>query len=653
MVFPKGQRYYSGMSIPLFALRTSESTGCGDFLDLKAMGRFAKSCGFDLVQLLPVNDTGMNSSPYSNVSSMALNPIYLRLNRVSYGRDVPDLIAELREKLETPGRGKYREVYAGKLSVLKAIYRRNLHALLSDDTISTWVASNGWVQTYAVYSFLKEQNNAAPWTDWKAYGDPDATFIATFWIQHKSEVFFYAWVQYECEMQLSEAAVTLKDMGVNLKGDLPILMCEDSADVWASRSLFNLKKRAGAPPDQFSELGQNWGFPVYDWDGHREAVLSFWKNRIQKAATFYAAYRIDHVLGFFRIWSIDVRNMTGSLGVFSPSIGLSRKDLQDAGFDDARIAWLSEPHIPLHEIQSCTADPPDEIIRSAFVRIGSEDLFKFSPAIRGERDIEDLLLSKETREALLAFYRDRSLYEAEPGMFYPFFSYKGTKAYRSLDDRERSVFDGLIAKINSSSEAMWEKRGKAILKELQAASDMLVCAEDLGAVPDCVPKTLEELGILGLKINRWTKRWKEEGKPYIPVSEYPYRTVTAPSVHDTSTLASYWEEEADDSERRAFLASIGVTGVETGPYSDATATTLIRGILSTHSMICIFQIQDVAGLSQNQELASFSRERINVPGTVNDTNWTLRLPMTIDRLEADEKLIRTIRSLTDTRRKRT
>jgi 4-alpha-glucanotransferase len=128
MVFPKGQRYYSGMSIPLFALRTSESTGCGDFLDLKAMGRFAKSCGFDLVQLLPVNDTGMNSSPYSNVSSMALNPIYLRLNRVSYGRDVPDLIAELRKNLETPGRGKYREVYAGKLSVLRqSIEETSMH----------------------------------------------------------------------------------------------------------------------------------------------------------------------------------------------------------------------------------------------------------------------------------------------------------------------------------------------------------------------------------------------------------------------------------------------------------------------------------------------------------------------------------------------
>lgn len=654
MRFPTRQRYYSGISVPLFSLRSTESAGCGDFLDLQAFGAFAKACGFDLIQLLPVNDTGTSSSPYSSLSSIALNPVYLRIDDIPFSGDASEMLRSLKAECELPGKGRYGEVYERKLSILKSVYKKNLKAIRGDAALDAWIEANPWVKPYAVYALLKERNARASWADWEAYRNPEPGLVEGLWNELLQEVRFYAWVQLLCEEQFGKAAEKLKELGILLKGDIPILMCEDSADVWASRELFRLDRKAGAPPDQYSALGQNWGFPVYDWDGHGEGVRSFWKERIQKASRFYDAFRLDHVLGFFRIWTIDCRNITGSLGIFDPSVGITRQQLIEAGFDEGRIAWLSQPHISLHAVQGCPADPPDEIIREGLSRIGNEDLFKFSASIKGELDIDELPLSDETRETMLAWYRDRSLYEAKPDLFYPSFTYRETKAYLSLNERERESFEALAAEAYAASEAIWEKRGKAILRELQGASDMLVCAEDLGAVPDCVPRTLSELGILGLKVNRWTKEWKKPGEPYIPAASYPYGTVATPSVHDTSTLASYWDEEADQSERKAFLASIGITDLPCDRnFTDETASAVIRGILSTSSMICILQVQDIAGLSKDEELYRFSRERVNVPGTVNDENWTMRLPIQIHELQAKKELIRTVRSLTDTRRNRT
>ena len=262
------------------------------------------------------------------------------------------------------------------------MFADNAAAFRADADFISWLATNPWVRAYGAFVALKRERGGAAWASWGEMANPAEKDISSYWKDHETECLGAAWIQYHLERQLSLASRSLQKRGVFLKGDVPILMSRESADVWASRRYFDLDALAGAPPDMFSPKGQNWGFPVYDWESLGADGHAWWKDRLLQAGKFFHALRVDHVLGFFRIWRIPRNEVTGLLGHFSPSAGMDAEDLRKLGFDTGRIRWLTLPHITGKELETALGSDAPRIARAYLSRIGSEDMYNLSEALR-------------------------------------------------------------------------------------------------------------------------------------------------------------------------------------------------------------------------------------------------------------------------------
>ena len=648
MKFSGFSRYESGVILPVSALRSKKSFGIGEFADLPLLGEWCAATGLRFIQILPVNDTGTESSPYSALSAFALHPVYLRLeNLPEFDPSMKATLEKERSRLQGFSRIPFPQVVHLKEQFLFKIFSSQEKELCSSSELLSWVESNPWVLSYVAFRLEKHRHQGKAWTEW---GIPYAGDHAILEKIHRGdrELIFYSWVQKRLEDQFVQAAKELDRIGVCLKGDLPILMGDDSADVWAYPHLFHRNLRAGAPPDMFSQTGQNWGFPVYNWETLEAEGYRWLKERLQRADLFYHAFRIDHVLGFFRIWALPEKETSGVLGFYFPSSFFSKEDLMREGMDPGRIRWLSEPHIRGEEVRSFQGKIPSALLDALFQRIGSEDLYLFKQEI-GERFIEQHLSPGEGRDELLSLYRNRFFVETPYG-YAPSWYRDSARALGVLRPEERERLQSLVARYYRSSEIVWERVGEKLLQVLKETTGMLPCAEDLGVVPDCVPRVLGRLGILGLRIPRWSRRYKETGQPFIPPVEYPRLTVCASSVHDTSTLRQWWEEEED---RDAFWKALGYSGSAPPSYTISTAEKVLKGIFETSSILAMVQLQDLFALSRTYRVKDPSEERINIPGTVSDRNWTYRLPFLLEEFTTDTAFAEKVRGLLKDRRSRT
>jgi 4-alpha-glucanotransferase len=665
MKFQHADRRLSGLVVPLSALRTESSPGCGEFPDLAAAGDVAASWGFELVQLLPVNDSGAQESPYFALSAFALNPIYLRIADLPElrGEGSAELAAEARSLVERFGgseRVPYCPLLAAKLELLRKVwdFARAAAGRAGKDAVGaldSWIEANPWSRAYAAFVALKAANRELPWWEWKGRRNPSDADIERLWEDGSlgDEPRFRSWIQMRAEEQFRAAAEGLAARGIALMGDIPILMNGDSADVWSRRRFFRLDLAAGAPPDMYSALGQNWGFPIYDWEALEHEGYGFWRERLAEADKYYSCYRIDHVLGFFRIWSLSDRESSGAMGRFVPDIPVSRRELEEIGFSTERIRWLSRPHVPSWRLVQAAGDSAAKgAAFAALSRIGDEDLYLFKDSILGEKDIEALpTVSPAARDFLLSAWRDRVLYEYDPGIYAPTWSYRLASAWPTLWDGERGALESLIARKKAEAEELWARTGRALLGALKSFVPMLPCAEDLGAVPACVPETLAELGILGLRVLRWARRWDEAGQPYLPASEYPELSVACPSVHDSSSLREWWEEEADRDATWRMAAE--ALGRDLGPCPErlgpGEAEALLEVVARSASRIAVYPIQDLIAMSESLRPEDPASERVNVPGTVGGTNWSYRIPATLGAVLAEKKLATKARSLAKAR----
>ena len=635
MRFPELNHYLTGVLVPVSALRSSHSCGIGEFADLPQLGAWCREVGLELIQILPVNDTGTQSSPYSALSAFALHPIYIRLQHLPEINECAPALAQkiiaLRNATDSATRVRFPQVLSGKLEILKELFEQRRDAIVSGDELRTWIQANSWIRLYALFRHLKDGNNQLPWFSWQTMRDPSNAQIDALWADPTTleSLQFYAWVQMRLEQQLIRAAGELEALGVRLKGDLPILMDADSADVWANRELFNLDLRAGAPPDMFSDLGQNWGFPIYDWRALERQEFRWWKERLRQADKYFHAYRIDHVLGFFRIWAIAAGHSSGILGSFFPSSDITEEQLLAAGFGPARIRWLAEPHVDRATIDGMLGTDAAQLAGHCFEQIGSEDLYLFSRRIAGERDIESLKLDESRREGLLALFRDRALIRTGDARYAPSWKFRDCSRYRNLTEEEKARFEKLVAKHGAESERIWEAQGLALLSFMNTTVPMLTCAEDLGVIPAAVPRVLEQLGILGLRIPRWAREWSVAGEPFVPPWEYPFLTVCALSVHDTTTMREWWEAEPN---RELFWNALGFDSECPPVYDQYTARELVSSVLEAGSAICVLQLQDFFALSDELRVTNSAEERVNVPGTYNSYNWTYRIQVTLEEL---------------------
>ena len=665
-----------GTAVPVSALYSKKSCGAGEFSDLIPFADFCKKAGLHIIQLLPVNDTGTDSSPYNALSAFALHPLYICLDDIPDAHTFKAEIEKLRTafKPHTPGeRFRYRDILHEKNVLLHAIFNKAETQIMADaqgGELAEWIKANPWIIEYAVFKNIKRQNYYASWKDWKECAgmrSPSATKITAAWNDPvlKREHLFYAWVQMHLHKQLLKAVTYCADNGISVKGDIPILMNEDSVEVWARPEYFRSDLRAGSPPDGDNPTGQNWGFPIYNWVNLQATGYRWWKERLRHASQYYHAYRLDHILGFFRIWAITEGETTGLLGKPIPYAEITMEDLKKAGFSESRIRWMAEPHINTDIVQNAVNGDylyAHGLLRKVADRIGTEELWLFKAEIQSEADIRRCELPLEAEAALRKKWIDRMLVKAGKDLhgntiYTAAYLYRNTTAWGTLSEDEQKQFSLLVEEKEVQQNRLWAKQAEDILSELCTSVDMQPCAEDLGAKPAVLPKVLEKLHILSLRVFRWEREWEKNGAPFIPLQEYPKNAVAVTSVHDSSTMRQWWEQELSYADMLSFFEALHIDGNirtalcpiegEKPAYTPDLAAALLSALVKVPSIFAVFPIQDWLGLIIDElRTLNVQNERINVPGTVSDLNWTYRLPFPIETLSKNKELVKRLRKIT-------
>ena len=666
----KTENKKTGIAVPLGALYTKSSDAIGEYPDLKILADFCKKSGISIIQLLPVNDTGTQSSPYSGLSAFALHPIYIRI------KDIPEydsliktdvklkkLCKEFSEKFSYCARYDYDGILNSKIIILKLLYDATETGKTgkADEALSKFIKANPWVKTYAVYKNLKWNYMQASWKTWLE-NDRQKTEeeIAALWnkMAFKKEHLFYAWLQMIASEQFANAVEYVHSQGILLKGDMPILMNEDSCDAWAYPQFFNQNLRAGSPADGENPTGQNWGFPTYNWKNLKANDYSWWKNRLITASKYYDAYRLDHILGFFRIWAISSADTDALMGHTEPYAAIKREELYELGFDDDRIRWISQPHIPTGLIEDITwnHDAAHNILKKFCEKLDGEELWLFSIKMKGSSQIANAQLTElctkeaaeKIKQVLIKKWSDRALIEVSKNKFIPLWTYTSSTAWQSLNQNEKDSLSKVFAALDEKNEKLWGKQADDIFTAITKAVKMIPCGEDLGALVSCIPQTMKKHNILGLRVIRWCREWEKEGQPFVPFAEYEPLSVCTSSVHDSSTIREWWEEEKDSV--RAFIKANEklFEGIkETDQFSPEIAEKVMAAGAKSASIWYIPPLQDFLYMKKDYWLEKATDERINVPGTVTAFNWTYRIPCTIEDLQKDKELTEKIKAIGD------
>lgn len=643
----------TGCAIPLSALRTNQSLGCGEFLDLIPLADFCKKSQLEIIQLLPVNDTGTGSSPYSALSAFALHPLYISIENLPeyINGKYKNELEILKNKHDSNVRFLYTELRKDKLLLLRKIYNDNITAILKDEAINNWQKKNNWIIAYSVFCTLKEDYNEASWREWSNFRELTLKQVQARFdtVSLRERHFFYVWVQMRLAEQAKKASEYCKKCNILLKGDIPILMNEDSVDVWAYPQYFNIHLRAGSPPDGDNPLGQNWGFPTYNWENLVKNKLDWWKNRLKETEKYFSAYRIDHILGFFRIWGVPEGENTAVNGFFNPTSFITQDELLKASFSEAQITWFSKSHITTKSIEDIFNNDYLAVhghLQKIMDRIGNEELWLFKDSIKTQGDI-DLYddVPHVIREKLKTLWNDRLLIEVFKSKFVFHSQYEQSTAWKSLQESEKQILRNIYNKKNEENEILWENHARLLLTDICKSTAMQACAEDLGSNPQCVPAVLDDLEIFSLKVVRWTRNWASPTKEFIPFSKYPKLSVTTSSVHDSSTLRLWWQSEADAQDfYNTFLADKNTDTCTSNnnifeQYSSVQAKNILSLIGQSKSYWCIHPLQDLLAVDTIHIVENATEERINIPGTVTDFNWTYRIPCTIEELTRNKDLI--------------
>jgi 4-alpha-glucanotransferase len=298
-----------GLDIPLGALHSKNSCGIGEFFDLLPLIDWCRKIKLRIIQLLPLNDSGNDPSPYNALSSCALNPIYLSLQRLPFLDEFPELKKKISimQHLTQSQRIAYLEVKNSKIEWLRSYFEKAAARLVKQDAFIEFVRNNSWSIPYGLFKVLKDQFAQSPWQAWpEELKNPSKKKYDELVEHYWHDISFYLVLQYLAFEQLKEVKKHAALSQILLKGDIPILISSDSVDTWYHPEFFDLNLAAGAPPDTYCQDGQYWGFPIYKWDIKRKTQFAWWKQRLSVASHFYDLYRIDHVVGFFRIWAIPL-----------------------------------------------------------------------------------------------------------------------------------------------------------------------------------------------------------------------------------------------------------------------------------------------------------------------------------------------------------
>lgn len=648
-------RKLAGTQVPVFSLRTRKSAGIGDFGDLKTMIDFVASTGQKVLQLLPINDTTIthtwtDSYPYSCISVFAIHPQYADLHALPELKDAKARAEAEKTRAELNALDKidYEKVNDFKINYLRQIFNQEGEKMMKTAEYKAFFLDTElWLVPYAQYSYLRDKNGTADFNQWpdhqvwdeaerKALADPKTA-------AYKNVAFFY-FVQFVLDRQMQEAHEHAKAKGVILKGDIPIGVNRNGCDVWMEPKYFNLNGQAGAPPDDFSANGQNWGFPTYNWFEMLKDGCQWWNRRFQNMARYFDSYRIDHVLGFFRIWEIPVHSVHGLLGQFAPALAMSREEIESYGlhFQEDRF---TRPFITDWVLDRVFHERAGEVKEKYLDRLDDER-YQMKPEVDTQRKVEalfaDVTNEKELwlRDGLYAlisdvlFVRDHT----NPGIFHPRISAQLDFIYESLYDNDKAAFNRLYNDyFYRRNNQFWYQEAMKKLPKLVQATRMLVCAEDLGMVPDCVPWVMDELKILSLELQSMPK---DPSVKFGHLSRNPYRSVCTISSHDMPTLRMWWDENIQRTQEY-YNTMLYRQGPAPHPLPGWLASDIISRHLTSPSMLCILSIQDWLATDEALRLPDADAERINIPATPKHY-WRYRMHLNIEDLAADKRFVQNI-----------
>lgn len=648
-------RKLAGTQVPVFSLRTRKSAGIGDFGDLKTMIDFVASTGQKVLQLLPINDTTIthtwtDSYPYSCISVFAIHPQYADLHALPELKDAKARTEAEKTRAELNALDKidYEKVNDFKINYLRQIFNQEGEKMMKTAEYKAFFQDTElWLVPYAQYSYLRDKNGTADFNQWpdhqvwdeaerKALADPKTA-------AYKNVAFFY-FVQFVLDRQMQEAHEHAKAKGVILKGDIPIGVNRNGCDVWTEPKYFNLNGQAGAPPDDFSVNGQNWGFPTYNWFEMLKDGCQWWNRRFQNMARYFDAYRIDHVLGFFRIWEIPVHSVHGLLGQFAPALAMSREEIESYGlhFQEDRF---TRPFITDWVLNRVFHERAGEVKEKYLDRLDDER-YQMKPEVDTQRKVETLFADatdeKELwlRDGLYAlisdvlFVRDHT----NPGVFHPRISAQLDFIYESLYDNDKAAFNRLYNDyFYRRNNQFWYQEAMKKLPKLVQATRMLVCAEDLGMVPDCVPWVMDELKILSLELQSMPK---DPSVKFGHLSRNPYRSVCTISSHDMPTLRMWWDENIQRTQEY-YNTMLYRQGPAPHPLPGWLASDIISRHLTSPSMLCILSIQDWLATDEALRLPDANAERINIPANPKHY-WRYRMHLNIEDLAADKRFVQNI-----------
>ena len=651
-------RKLAGTLIPVFSLRTRGSFGVGDFGDLKMMIDWVAETHQKVLQVLPINDTTSthtwtDSYPYSCISIFAIHPQFADLRQLPAVADKEKAAAfeALREELNQLPQIDYERVNNAKIEYLRIIFEQEGGEVLKSAGFKAFLKESAhWLVPYAQYCHLRDTYGNVDFNTWKGHEvwhEKDRETLLNARTKEYKEVAFYYYVQYVLHVQMRAAHEYAMARGVILKGDIPIGVNRKGCDVWHEPHYFNLNLQAGAPPDSFSVNGQNWGFPTYNWARMLEDGCQWWLRRFQNMSKYFDAYRIDHVLGFFRIWATPTTCVHALQGQFSPSLAMTREEIESYGLHFQEKLFTT-PFIARWVVDRVFGPHADAVVEK-YLNHEHDDIFSLKPEYDTERKIEAAFVGKDgaddvwVRDGLYAlasdvlFVRDIN----DSNKFHPRITAQLNFMYEALVDSDKEKFNRLYNNYYyRRNNNFWYNEAMKKLPVLVQATRMLVCAEDLGMVPDCVAWVMNELRILSLELQQMPK---DPSVRFGELWKNPYRSVCTLSTHDMPTLRQWWDEDMERTQDY-YNSQLYRSGAAPHPLPGWLAKEIVVNQLACPSMLCVLLLQDWFAIDEKLRFADANAERINIPANPRHY-WRYRMHLNIEDLIANKEYNDNIKEL--------
>ena len=655
----------AGVAIPVFSLRSKKSFGVGELTDIPLLVDWAKKTGLQLIQLLPINDTtatrtASDSYPYAAISAFAIHPLYINLEKVA-GKEHARIIKSLRKKQKQLNDllvVDYEKVMKFKWTALRELYHASKEVFKNDvEYFEFFNLNRHWLVPYSAFCYLRDKNKTADFSQWKHHSIFNESAIQKLVAPSKShydDIAFYYFVQYHLHVQLKAAVDYAHKNKVVLKGDIPIGIHRFSCDAWSNESLYNMNEQAGAPPDDFAVKGQNWGFPTYNWSRMKQDGFQWWRNRFDQMSNYFDAFRIDHILGFFRIWSIPIHAVEGIMGRFVPAIPvhISEFNQNNCWFDYDRYCKPFINEAVLDE----TFHHHKGFVKENFLEKNSGGHYLLKEAYNTQRKIAAWFRENEVEDAgsikqgLFDLISNIILFEEENSggtQFHFRIGVTVTSSFLQLEYTTRQrLHDLYINYFYHRQDNFWKQEALKKLPHLKRSTNMLICGEDLGMVPACVPEVMQNLGMLSLEIERMPK---DHNREFFHPNDAPYLSVVTPSTHDMSTIRSWWEEDRAKTQRfyNNMLGHYGEAPFYCEPW-------ICREIILQHlyspAMWSIFLLQDLMGMDAKIRRENPEDERINVPSDPHHI-WSYRMHITLEQLLKEDNFNNELKKhITDSRR---